>query len=99
MNIQEFISLEVFCQHYDISPSFVISMQELGLIEIVVVDETKNIPVSQLREAEKLVRLHNDLEINIEGIDVVMQLLQRIKAMQEEILALRNSLSFYETDR
>ena len=99
MDMQLFISLEVFCQHHSVSDSFILSTQDFGLIEITLIDQTSYTPIGQLETAERLVRLHNDLEINTEGIEVVIQLLQRIEKMLEEIRVLTNKLSFYENDK
>ena len=96
MDTQEFIPVDIFCRHHSVEVSFISSLQEFGLIEITQVNETQYIPLSQLTEAEKLVRMHNELEINTEGIDVVTHLLQRIRNMQEEIRLLRNRLGLYE---
>jgi chaperone modulatory protein CbpM len=87
MNEQEYIPIGVFCEQYGVA---------IGLIEIITVEETICIPVNQLKEAEKLLRLHNELEINLQGIDVVTHLLQRIQEMQHEIQSLRNKLHLYE---
>ncbi|KDN54518.1 hypothetical protein FEM21_22410 [Flavobacterium seoulense] len=40
--------------------------------------------------------MHQDLEVNIEGIDVVLNLLQKIDALQTELLQVRNRLLLYE---
>ncbi len=98
MDNGEFIQLEVFCRNYGVTLSFVNSMQEFGLLEITLINEIECIPMKQLSDAEKLVRLHNDLEINTEGIDVIVQLLNRLDKMQEEMLMLKQRLSFYENE-
>jgi chaperone modulatory protein CbpM len=98
MEQQEYIPLDVFCRHHHIETSFIHSLQEFGLIEIAEVEQRRYLPLSQLTEAEKLVRLHNELEINTAGIDVVTHLLQRIQNMQEKIRLLKNRLRLYEDD-
>ena len=52
----------------------------------------------KLSEIEKLVRLHYDLDINLEGIEAITYLLNRVKNMQAEIILLKNRLSIYEDD-
>ncbi len=96
MEMQEFIPINVFCRQHGIEISFISSLQEFGLIEVMKVAETEYIPLSQLVEAEKMVRLHGDLDINLEGIDVITHLLQRVKDMQAEIQTLKNRLGLYE---
>ena len=59
------------------------------------INEAEYMPLDQLKETEKLVRLYRDLGLNMEGIDVVVQLLHRIKEMQQ-ITLMDNRLCFYE---
>ncbi len=96
METQEFIPLNVLCSQYGVEMSFVSSLQQFGLIEIVTVNEAECIPVNQLKETEKLIRLHDELEINLQGIDVVSHMLHRMQEMQNEILMLQNRLLLYE---
>ncbi|MDB5120311.1 MAG: MerR family transcriptional regulator [Sphingobacteriales bacterium] len=96
MDTKEFIPVATFCYHHNVEISFIMSLQEHGLIDIVNIDENQCIPIKYLVEAEKFVRLHNELEINTEGIDAVYQLLQRINEMQNEISFLKNRLNLYE---
>ena len=96
MEMQEFIPIDIFCRQHGIKISFISSLQEFGLIEVMKVEEAECIPLSQLVEAEKMVRLHGDLEINLEGIDVISHLLQKVKDMQTEIQILKNRLLLYE---
>ena len=85
-----------FCVYHNIEISFLNSLQEAGLIEITTIEETEYIPESQLTELEKIVRLYYELDINLEGIETVMNLLQRINDMQDEITLLKNRLRLYE---
>jgi hypothetical protein len=85
-----------FCAYHNIEISFLNSLQEAGLIEITTVRETEYIRESQLTELEKIVRLYYELDINLEGIETVMHLLQRLNDMQDEITILKNRLRLYE---
>jgi hypothetical protein len=51
---------------------------------------------SQLNELEKIIRLYYELDINLEGIETVIHLLQRINDMQDEITLLKNRLRLHE---
>lgn len=97
MEIQEFIPVDIFCRQHGVQISFISSLHDFGLIEIMKIQEAECIPLTQLVVAEKFVRLHDELHINLEGIDVVTHLLQRVKDMQDEIQGLKNRLRLYET--
>lgn len=96
MEMQEFIPIDIFCREHGVEITVINALQEYGLIEIAKIEEAEYIQLSQMADAEKLVRLYGELEINLEGIDVIIHLLQRIKNMQAEIQLLRNRLGLYE---
>ena len=97
MEIQEFIPIDIFCRQHGVEISFISSLHEFGLIELMKIQEAECIPLTQLVVAERFVRLHDELHINLEGIDAVTHLLQRVKNMQDEIQHLKNRLRLYET--
>jgi hypothetical protein len=76
--------------------SFFTQLQEIGLIEIERVKETYYVHPDQIIEVEKMVRIHQDLEVNIEGIDVVFNLIKKIETLQKELDDARNRLNRFE---
>jgi hypothetical protein len=83
-------------KHYHAKPEFINSLKEFELIEITTIEEKEFIHYEELLSLERLVRLHYDLDINLEGIDVINHLLQRIESMQSEMVALKNKLRMLE---
>jgi hypothetical protein len=55
-----------------------------------------HIEKEQLVQLEKFVRLYYDLDINLEGIETINYLLQRMNSMNDEIRTLKNKLRLYE---
>jgi chaperone modulatory protein CbpM len=96
METENLISTDEFCALYNVEYSFVSSLQQSGLIEMTTLEERGFIPTSQLVELEKYVRLHDELDINLEGIEAINHLLQRIRTMQVEIASLKTRLRLYE---
>jgi len=96
MKNENMISAAEFCEYHHIEISFIDSLKGIGLIEIATIEEMSYIRESQLNDLEKIVRLYYDLDINIEGIDTVINLLQRMEDMQHEIALLKNRLRLYE---
>lgn len=90
MEQDELIPVKDFCINYNIEYSFVDSLENSGLISITSVEHTAFIPVDEVRKLEKFVRLHYDLDINLEGIETINHLLEKIEEMQREIMLLRN---------
>jgi len=96
MQEEHLIPAKEFCSSHNLEVSFIFTLQQYGLVEITTIEETTYLPVSQLPHAERMARLHNELGINMEGIDAIKHLLQRVEDMQDEIAMLRNRLSLYE---
>ena len=97
MQTEQLIQVDTFCEFHNIEFSFISSLHEFGLIEITKEEEKLFIPESNLEWVEKLIRLHNDLHINLEGVEVVTFLLDRLKLQKDEITLLKNRLRFYES--
>ncbi len=87
-----------FCTHYHVSYNVITGLEEAGLIKVITVEEQSYLQEDDLGEVEKLVRLYTDLEINIEGIEAITHMLQRMKMMQEQMRELQQRLRLYEQD-
>jgi len=96
MENEHLVSAEEFCTHYNVEFSFINALQENGLIEMTTIEEDYFIDINQVQKLEQYSRWHYDLDVNLEGIEVIDQMLSRIKNMQQEITALRNKLRLYE---
>ncbi|HEY5470523.1 MAG TPA: chaperone modulator CbpM [Bacteroidales bacterium] len=96
MQTDYLIAIDKFCANHNIEISFISSLQQNGLIEITTIKEEGYIDPDQLLLLEKIVRLYYELDINIEGIETINYLLQRIENMHNEIIRLRNQLRLYE---
>jgi chaperone modulatory protein CbpM len=98
MEKTEMVILDDFCTSHHVEISFIQSLEENGLIETVAVNQALYITSNDLPKLEQITRLHQDLNINPEGIDAINHLLRYIEEMKQEIVHLRNRLSFYEED-
>lgn len=91
----ELIIVSEYCHKCHIEPSFIELLQEGGLIEIHIEGGEHYLLVSQLPEIERYSRMYYDLSINMEGIDVIHHLLERMESMYKEINTLQNQLLVY----
>ncbi len=96
MENNDLLPLEVLCTHYNVEVSFMTSLGEYGLIEVITVNEIRYLNKEQITDLEKLIRLHYELEINMEGIDAISHLLKRVNNLQNELNSLKNRLKLYE---
>lgn len=96
MQERELIPVAAFCASHQIEMTFIDNLQHVGLLTMTTIQEEKYIYFEHLPALEKMVHLHYELDINIEGIETITHLLQRIEALQSEISGLRNRIDFYE---
>ena len=92
----DLVIVSEYCQKFHIDPSFIILMEEGGLIDINITDGERYLFSSQLRDLEQYTRMYYDLSINIEGIEAIHHMLDRMRNLQAEIQSLRNRLHLYE---
>nr|WP_299036065.1 chaperone modulator CbpM [uncultured Tenacibaculum sp.] len=96
MSNKELISIQKVIVHHNLDEQFIESIESFQLIEFVVKDTNKYVYVEQLPTLEKIIRLYYDLEVNMQGIDVINNMLDRMDMMRKTIQQLENKLKLYE---
>lgn len=91
----ELIIVSEYCTKCHIEPSFLNRLQEGGLIDIQTQDGERYLLYSQLPDVERYSRMYYDLAINMEGIDAIHHLLERMEEMHREIHSLRSRLRLF----
>jgi hypothetical protein len=93
---REYIPVIQLCNHYKVEITLFNEMQNIGLIEITTYKEQLCIPEERLGDLEKMIRIHRDLQVNLEGIDVVFNLLQKVDELKNELNIYKNKLRLKE---
>ncbi|MBQ0769482.1 MAG: chaperone modulator CbpM [Bizionia sp.] len=96
MDTTHLISIQQFCKHYQVPMTFISALKDYELVEITITETDQYIKTTQINTVEKMMRLHYDLDINLEGIDAIYNLLQQVERLQEEVITLRNKLNTYQ---
>lgn len=91
----ELIIVSEYCHKCHIEPSFIDMLKEGGLINIHTEDNERYLLLSELPNLERYSRMYYDLSINMEGIDAIHHLLERMEGMRREMDALRRQLMLY----
>jgi chaperone modulatory protein CbpM len=90
-------SFNELCQRNNLDTDFVLQCVEVGIA-----DPQGNSPVewsftsSAAVRIQKAYRLQRDLEIDLNGLAVVLDLLDEVESLQEELGSLRKRLSHWE---
>lgn len=93
MKQKDLIRAKDFCLYHNIEFSFISHLESSGLVRLTLLKRTSYIPLEEIPKLEKYMRLYYDLDINIEGIETIDYLLERIEYMQKEITHLRNRIT------
>ena len=94
----ELIIVSEYCHKCHIEPSFIDRLEEGGLIEVRIEGGEHYLLASQLPDVERYSRMYYDLSINMEGIDAIHHLLERMELMRREISTLRNQLIVFKRE-
>ena len=95
METKSLIQIEQLCTNCNIDQSFVLSLYELGHIEVIEEQNGYFIEDSQIKSLETLIYFHTQLDINLEGVDAIAHLLKKVDSLQNELTQLNSQLKFY----
>ena len=93
---KQLISIRKICEIYQIPDQFFDELNTFGLLKVYHDSTEPMIAENELPRLEKLMRLYFDLNINMEGIDVILNLLNQMETIQEELFYLKQRLGLYE---
>ncbi len=96
MNSIEFIPIPHLCKQYRIEETFITELHEKGVLQLKIVEKTYCLHQDYMPVFEKIMRIHDDLHINIEGIDVILNLLDKIEELNNQLKKTQNRLRLYE---
>ena len=96
MNQQSLISADEFCVRHQIEISFLTTLHEYGLVNVISREQTVFIKEEELPRLEQILLFNKDLDINLEGVEVIVRLLDKVQRIQEEMNYLKNKLRMYE---
>ncbi|NSL87605.1 hypothetical protein ECE50_012230 [Chitinophaga sp. Mgbs1] len=85
METQHSITVEQCSQYYSISSAFIFDLDEHGLITLLRMEEEAYLDYDQLPLLEKYMRLHYDLQVNMEGLEAISHLLERVQLLHATI--------------
>lgn len=97
MNTEQLIAVEVFATHQEVEATFIHALHERRLIRIITVPEHHYLEPDELPRVEQLSRMHHDLDINLEGLEAISHLLDRMEAAQQDLRTVHERLWIYET--
>ncbi|ABQ05400.1 MULTISPECIES: chaperone modulator CbpM [Flavobacterium] len=99
MSNKNLIQIKQFCVYHEIENTFIKELNSYGLVEIIIEKDDEYLQPEQLPALEKMIRMHYDLNINLEGIDAIYHLLNKIETLQQHLTNTQNKLRIYEENQ
>jgi hypothetical protein len=96
MEKEQLILVSHYCQQTRTSLEFIESLQEYGFIQVLLIEEHNYVHPQDIVEIERVTRLQEELGINLEGIDALNHMLQKVDQLEKELKIVRDRLRIYE---
>ncbi len=90
------IKVTDICNNFNIDEQFINNVIDYELIEVTDIDGDIFFNEDDLSLLEKITHFYYDLEINFAGIQVILELLEKIDALQQKINKLQNGIQEIE---
>ena len=96
MATTKYITIEEFADFHKITTEVIHEFADFGLIEIRQIKKKPCIIAAQLEHCERAIRLHRDLGVNKEGIEIILDMRFKHAEMQQELMRLRHQIKKHE---
>jgi len=96
MDTTKYIEVTHLCKQYKVTEQLFSQLNDTGLVHVTVVEEKPCVPSQSIHKVDKIMRLHQELEVNPEGIDVILNLLEKVENLTQEVTRLRRKIHIYE---
>lgn len=96
MKMEDYIPIHQISVSHEVEITFFDELEQIGLIQIISREQVSYIHHDDLPKIERMIRLYHELDINIPGIDVIVNLLYKIENLQQQLNDTQNRLRLYE---
>ncbi len=90
--MEKHISIKELAQFHQISETILREFAESGLFELHIIQSEPCIFPDQLERYERAIRLYRDLGVNKEGVEIIMEMREKMAQMQSELAEIRRQL-------
>lgn len=93
---RKYITLQQFADFHQVSVTLIREFADFGLIEIRQTENISCIYSDDMEKYERAIRLHKELGVNKEGIEIIIGMREKLTTMQNELNRLRHLLKKHE---
>ncbi|WP_299177343.1 chaperone modulator CbpM [uncultured Chryseobacterium sp.] len=91
--MSERISREELIKIYDVEITFFDELVDCGLLNVEIENEIRYLSYEELPAFERFANWHYDLEINLPGLEVIHEMLQKLEGLKKRNRELMQKLS------
>lgn len=96
MKEESYILIQHYCETTSVDPEFIEQLFEYGLIQHLEHGDAPAVHQEELPIIERMARLHYDLEVNLEGLQVIAHMRKKMIQMQKQMIDLERKLKRFE---
>ena len=94
--IKRQITIEEFADFHQVTTELIQEFADFGLISVLKVEQQYCIDTGNIERCERAIRIHKDLGVNMEGIEIILDMREKHAEMQRELKWLRHQLEKHE---
>ena len=79
-----YIAVEEFCNHHGIEVKLIREFADFGLVALHVENSQEYLPDKAISRLERTLRLFQELEVNKEGIEVILHMRKQLKKLRRQ---------------
>jgi chaperone modulatory protein CbpM len=94
-----YIAIEEFCTHHGIQVTLVREFADFGLVHLQEQEEKAFVPAEEIEKLERMIRLHSELGINKEGLEIILNMRDQLVSLNSELETIRYRLKQLEQEQ
>jgi chaperone modulatory protein CbpM len=94
-----YIAIEEFCSHHGVQVTLIREFADFGLVHLQEKENQAFVPAEEIEKLERLLRLHSELGINTEGLDIILNMRDQLVSLNSELETIRYRLRQLEQEQ
>lgn len=87
------MKIEQLADFYNIDALVIYELADFGIINLKRRNKQEIIPHEELERCERAVRLYSDLGVNKEGVEIILDMREKMEQLQKDLLKARHRLN------
>jgi chaperone modulatory protein CbpM len=94
-----YIAIEEFCTHHGVQVTLIREFADFGLVHLQEQEQKAFVPAEEIEKLERMIRLHSELGINKEGLEIILNMRDQLLSLTSELQTIRYRLRQLEQEQ